>query len=45
VVLQDAGWQIFHQPPTPIPVTTILQSVDDTITQLINYAPTQSPPK
>ncbi len=42
VVLQDAGWQIFHQPPTPIPVPTILQQVDDTIPQLINYTPTQS---
>ena len=40
VVLQDAGWQIFHQPPTPIPVSTILQQVDDTIPQLINYVPT-----
>jgi ABC-type glycerol-3-phosphate transport system substrate-binding protein len=42
VVLQDAGWQIFHQPPTPIPVQTILQQVDDTIPQLINYSPTQT---
>ena len=40
VVLQDAGWQIFHQPPTPIPVPTILQQVDDTIPQLVNYVPT-----
>ena len=45
VVLQDAGWQIFHQPPTPIPVPTILQQIDDTIPQLINYSPTQTPPK
>jgi len=45
VVLQDAGWQIFHQPPTPIPLPTILQQVDDTIPQLINYAPTQITPK
>jgi multiple sugar transport system substrate-binding protein len=45
VVLQDAGWQIFHQPPTPIPVPTILQQVDDTIPQLINYAPTPAATK
>jgi multiple sugar transport system substrate-binding protein len=45
VVLQDAGWQIFHQPPTPIPLPTILQQVDDTIPQLINYTPTQTPQK
>jgi ABC-type glycerol-3-phosphate transport system substrate-binding protein len=45
VVLQDAGWQIFHQPPTPIPVPTILQQVDDTIPQLINYTPSPTPTK
>jgi multiple sugar transport system substrate-binding protein len=45
VVLQDAGWQIFHQPPTPIPLPDILQQVDDTIPQLINYAPTPAATK
>ncbi|MGD0002617.1 MAG: extracellular solute-binding protein [Anaerolineaceae bacterium] len=44
-VLQDAGWQIFHQAPTPIPVPTILQQLDDTIPQLINYSPTLTPQK
>jgi len=45
VVLGDAGWQIFHQAPTPMPVPTILQQLDDTIPQLLNYVPTPTTAK
>ena len=43
-ILQDAGWQIFHQPPTPIPVPTILQQLDETIPQIVNGTPTSTSP-
>jgi ABC-type glycerol-3-phosphate transport system substrate-binding protein len=43
-ILQDAGWQIFHQPPTPIPVPTILQQLDETIPQIVNGTPTSTNP-
>lgn len=38
-ILQDAGWQIFHQPPTPIALPTILQQVDDTLPEIVHFTP------
>jgi multiple sugar transport system substrate-binding protein len=40
-ILQDAGWQLFHQPPTPIPVSVILDQIDRTIPEILQMTPTQ----